>query len=58
MRMNLIDSGDYHKLCAAIRERYDLTPDTYRRKFRPSRNFLMKPLKNGAFVPVDCLKGG
>ena len=37
MRMNLIDSGDYHKLCAAIRERYDLTPDAYRRKFRSSR---------------------
>ena len=37
MRMNLIASGDYHELCAAIRERYDLTPDAYRRKFRSSR---------------------
>ena len=37
VRMNLIASGDYHELCAAIRERYDLTPDAYRRKFRSSR---------------------
>ena len=27
VRMNLIASGDYHELCAAIHERYDLTPD-------------------------------
>jgi hypothetical protein len=35
--MDLSDSGDYKLLCAAIRDRYDLTPDTYRRKFRSSR---------------------
>jgi hypothetical protein len=37
VRMDLSDSGDYKLLCAAIRDRYDLTPDTYRRKFRSSR---------------------
>ena len=37
VRMDLSDSGDYQLLCTAIRDRYDLTPDTYRRKFRSSR---------------------
>jgi len=37
VRMDLLDSSSYDKLKIAILDRYDLTPESYRRKFRKIR---------------------